>query len=312
MGLLDDELQYSPSLHRIYSSHLAMELVALHQLDAPGAVLQHVFDLHASREPERRDDRAALDALRREVVASGLAGAVRDRVPALAGGPATALFHPMIRLAYGLDVGHDGQVAAALLDWQRRFDVLPLPEVEPGGRRLREVAADLADASRGRWRETYDLHEVARRPELAASLDGLAVDDRTLDDVSSFALAAHATAEAFITLHLVTGARAVRAVAAAVDDDVALALVASTARAMTVAYAAVGAPPLLGDVELDELRHRALPSAEAIAERAIADLDPHVVKLANVALVEEARTGDPLYRYVAARVVDLVPRVSTP
>jgi hypothetical protein len=78
---------------------------------------------------------------------------------------------------------------------------------------------------------------------------------------------------------------------------------------MAVAYAAIGAPPLLGSDRLDDLRRLPLPSADAIAERAIADLDPHVVKLSNVALVEEARTGDPLYRYAAARVVDLVPAV---
>ena len=51
-----------------------------------------------------------------------------------------------------------------------------------------------------------------------------------------------------------------------------------------------------------------LPTREQIAERAISDRDPHVIKLANVALVEETRTGDPLYRYSAARVVGLVSR----
>jgi hypothetical protein len=309
MGLLDDELRFSPSFRGIYSNHLPMALVALHQLDAPHDVLQHVFDRHVAGESEPRDDHDDLRAVRREVAMGGIAAAVRDRVPALVRGPSTALFHPLIRLAYGLDVGHEGQVAAALLDWQRRFHVLPLPGTEPGGRRLRDVAADVAARSGGRWRATFDLDGVARRPELAASLDGLALDDRTLDDVSAFALAAHVTAEAFVTLHLVTGARAVRAVAGWVDDDVARQLAAHTAQAMAVAYAAIGAPPLLGSDRLDDLRRLPLPSADAIAERAIADLDPHVVKLSNVALVEEARTGDPLYRYAAARVVDLVPAV---
>ena len=40
---------------------------------------------------------------------------------------------------------------------------------------------------------------------------------------------------------------------------------------------------------------------------AIADRDPHVIKLANVGLIEEERTADPLYRFAAAHVVGLVP-----
>lgn len=308
MQLLDDELRFSPSFLGIYSNHLAMELVALHQFDAPSSVLQHVFDVHAAGESEPRDDHDDLDAVRREIAAFGIAEVVRDRVPALVRGPATALFHPVIRLAYALEVGHEGQVAAALLDWQRRFSTLPVHELEPGARRLRDVAADLAGASGGRWTSTFDLDGVSRRPEVGAALDGLAVDEHTLDDVSAFALAAHVTAEAFVTLHLVTGARAVRAVAAWIDDDSARQLAAHAAQAMAVVHGAVGAPPLVDRDRLDELRRLPLPSDEAIAERAIADLDPHVVKLSNVALVEAERTGDALYRYAAARVVSLVPR----
>ncbi len=116
----------------------------------------------------------------------------------------------MIRFAYALDVGHDGQVAAALLDWERRHDVLPVSTPTPGLRRLAEVAAELAEQTSATWPHTFDLHGIARRPELRAALDGVALDDHTLDDVSSFALAAHLAADEFITLHLVTGARAAR------------------------------------------------------------------------------------------------------
>ena len=304
--LLDDELRFSPSFQRIYSNHLAMELVALDQLGAAPDVLQHVFDVHAADESEPRDDHDALAALRDEVRRAGTAAAVRARVPALAQGPSTALFHPLIRLAYGLDVDHEGQVAAALLDWSTRHHVLVRPDPVPGERRLTDVVAELA-ARPGRWTSTFDLDAVARRPDLQASLRGLALDDHTLDDVSAFAITAHVTADAFVTLHLVTGARAVRAVASVLDDDTAAELFSWTAHAMVVAYAAVGAPPLLDSTRLDAIRMLPMPTPETITAHAIDDLDPHVVKLVNVALVEEARTGDPLYRYVAARVTRLVP-----
>lgn len=309
--LLDAELAYSPSFKGLYSNHLAMTLVALHQMDAPPEALRATFDATTATESEPRHDVEELDLRRREVARHGIEDTVRTRVTGLVSGPSSQLFHPMIRLAYALDVGHEGQVAAALLDWERRHEVLPVaeptPGPSPGPRRLADVAADLAATPPGTWPPTFDLEGIARRPELRAALAGVAIDEQTLDDVSSFALAAHVAADHFVSLHMVTGARALRAVSRRLDPDVALRLVASTVPAMAVGYAAVGAPPLLGPTELDARRGAPLPSRDLIAERAVADHDPHVIKLANVALAEEERTGDPLNRYVGARVVGMAP-----
>lgn len=305
--LLDAELAFSPSFLRRYSNHLAMALAALYRLGAPESVLQATFDAHAARESEPRTDVDVLAERRREVARDGIAATVAARAPAVTGAPGSQLFHPVIRLSYGLDVGHEGQVAAALLDWETRYHALPLPAPTPGTRRLADVAAALAELPAGTWPHTFDLDGIARRPELRAALDGVALDEATLDDVSAFAIAAHTTADDFVTLHLVTGARAVRVLGDWLDADAMQHLVASTVPAMAVGYAAVGAPPLLGPAELDDLRRSSLPSRQEIAERAVHDHDPHVVKLADVALVEEERTGDPLYRRAAARVVGLVP-----
>ncbi len=305
--LLDEDLAHSPSIQGIYSSHMAMMLVALEQMGATEDRLQAVFDRHVRSGPELRDDRDVLDLRLAEVARDGIAATVRTRGASLVDGPGTALFHPAIRLAYALDVGHQGQVAAALLDWERRHDVLPVPAPTPGDRRLPDVAADLAAHPTPTWPVGYDLHGVARNPDVRAALEGLALDEQTLDDVSTFALAAHLAADDFVTLHMVTGARAVRAVSAWLDAADAARLAARSALVMTVAFAAVGAPPLLDAGEIAAVRGLPLPSRDAITERATHDRDPHVVKLANVALVEEERTGDPLYRFIAARVVDLVP-----
>jgi len=304
--LLDAELAFSPSFQGRFSNHLAMALVALDQMGAPPEVLEATFRAHASGESEPRDDVADLEDRLAEVARDGIEATVRRRLPPLLEAPGTALFHPAIRLAYGLDAGHEGQVAAALLDWERRRDVLPVPRPRPGMRRLPEVAAALSGHPTATWPRVFDLHGTARRPELAAALDGLAVDERTLDDVVSFAIAAHVAADAFVTLHMVTGARALHRIAQVLDPEVAEQLAASAAPAMAVAFAIAGAPPLPTEQELDALRTSALPSPDEIAARAVADHDPHVIKLANVGLVEEVRTGDPLYRFVAARVVGLL------
>lgn len=304
-GLLDDELAFSPSFRRIYSSHLAMALVALDQMGASPERLQEVFDAHERGGAERRDDAEDLDVVRAEVARDGIEATVRRRAAPLVDGPGTALFHPLIRLAYAIEERHEGQVAAALLDWERR---LTPPETVPpaGDRRLHDVAAEISRAAADGWPRTFDLAGTASRPEVQAALDGIAFDERTLDDVSSFALAAHVAADDFITLHLVTGARAVRTVAGVLDDATAARLVAHTVPVLLVAYAAIGAPTLLDADETDALRRSNLPTRTTIEVRAVADDDPHVIKLANVALAEERRSGDRLYRYVAARVVGLV------
>src|SRR4051812_29592609 len=108
--LLDAELVFSPSFRGQFSNHLAMALVALEQLGATPAVLESVFDAHASGAAEMRDDVDRLDERRREIARDGLASTVRSRLPALIDAPGTALFHPMIRLGYALDVGDPGQV----------------------------------------------------------------------------------------------------------------------------------------------------------------------------------------------------------
>ena len=308
LELLDAELAFSPSFMGRFSNHLAMALVALHQLGAPLAVLHSVFDAHAAGDAELRHDWDVLETRLQEVARDGIAATVRARVPELVTYPASQLFHPVIRLGYALDVGHEGQVAAALLDWERRRHGLAAPDTAPGSRHLPDVAADLARRSPGSWKHTFDLDSISRHPDLRAALNGVALDEHTLDDISSFAIAAHTAADDFITLHLVTGARAIRTVSEWVDADTARRLAAHTVPAMAIAYAAVGAPPLLSPDAVDAVRRSPLPMREDIAERAISDRDPHVIKLANVGLAEETRTGDPLYRYSAARAVGLVPR----
>src|SRR6187402_26903 len=96
--LLDAELAFSPSFRGRFSNHLAMALVALHQLGASAAVLRSVFDAHAAGRPELRDDWDILETRLHEVARDGIAATVRARVPELVTHPASQLFHPVIRL----------------------------------------------------------------------------------------------------------------------------------------------------------------------------------------------------------------------
>jgi hypothetical protein len=302
--LLDDELTFSATFNGRYSNHLAMALVALDQLGAPSSALEATFDAYARGASEPREDRATLDERIIEIERDGIDATLARRIPPLAQSPGTRLFHPLIRLGYGLDADHAGQVAAALLDWEGHLLDLGIDVPAGGTRGVREVADELAGRADGEWGNTFDLAEVATRPEVRAAVADVHIDASTLDELSAFVIAAHVTADDFISLHLVTGARALRTVCGRLDPSVAAALIAGAVPIMLVAYAAVGAPPILGDTALDELRTAELPTRAEIAAQAARSADAHVIKLANTAVVEETRTGDRLYRVAAARVVD--------
>lgn len=303
--LLDEEMAFSTVFQGFYSSHLSMSLVALEALGAPPERLEAVFADQIAELSPRRDPRP-VETMREALRRDGIDAVVRARVAELVHSPVTMFFHAPIRLAYALDVRHETQVAVALVDWARRQNVLDVPEPTTGDRRLDDVLEMLGpDALRGTG-SVRELDAIVRTEEFRAAVDELAVDDRTFDDIASLALRAHVAAGDFFTLHMVTGAHAVRTVAGYLDDGPAATLAARTAQVMVAAYLGVGAPRLPTDADLDRIRASAIPDWDSIGAAAIADGDAHVVKLVYVARSDYHRSGDPVYRWIAARVVGLV------
>jgi len=305
--LLDAELAFSTVFQRYYASHLSMSLVALEALGAPSDVLEDTFAEFERSDADPREDPAAVDAVRAEIVRDGIDTVVRARMPVLAHGPSTHLFHAAIRLSYALDAGHEGQVAGALVDWERRNSVLDAPEPTRGTRRMDEVLSILkADPEvTSRRHSIRGLDQIARLDGFRAGVADLATDATTFDEIADLALHSHVVADDFFTLHMVTGAHAVRVVSERLDDTTSRLLGARTVQAMVAAHLGVGSPRVPRPEELDVLRERPLPSWDEIAAAAVADRDAHVVKLAYVSRAEHARTRDPLYQLVAAHVVGL-------
>lgn len=305
-ALLDADLAFSTAYLRVYANHLSMTLVALEALGAPPSVLEETFaDFQSQATP--REDPEVVAAVRGEVARDGIEATVRGRMPAVVDGPGTQLFHSVIRLAYALDAEHEGQVAGALVDWERRNRVLPVPEPSRGTRRVDEVIALL-----GAQADVVESHHSIRDLDAIARLDGfrravaeLEIDEHTLDEVADLALHAHVAADDFFTLHMVTGAHAVRVVREHLDDEVAAHLAARAVQVMVAVYLGLGPPTLPSAHDLATLRPAELPSWDEIAAAAVADRDAHVVKLTYVGRAEHRRTGDPLYQLVAARVVGL-------
>jgi hypothetical protein len=307
--LLDQELAYDPVARRGFINHTSMALVAARRLGATDDQLASWFrgDTSSDFLVERdRPDWLVPDAA--AIAARGAADTTAAALPRLVGAPGSQFLHAVIRLELALDAGHDAQVANALRNWADHSRPLSDQAPRPSGTRtFADVLTELAEllaAPDDRLRD-LGVHDLAADPEVRAVLASLHDSPTLLDEVAAAVAAVHLADDSFGTLHLVTGTRAIRAVGALADDDTAQELRHRTAEAIAVLWLSFGAPRPVDDASLDEVRRRPTADWSAIGRAAIASGDAHVVKLVYAARLEEAATGDPLYRALAARQAGL-------
>lgn len=314
-ALLADARRHGPLYGPGFSNHLPMALIALERMHAPPAVLERFAEEHRKRllpagpaEPVtdplallgRHTNYAGLEWFFANAIAADGEHAVLSRwLPVLMPGLAAAGFHAMIRLAYALDAGDRGELAAALAFWVLAYKPLPVPPGRAAGTidtiavRIAREAGDGAGAGQTIGQR---MAAVERNPLLAGAQPAAIA----LRDVAAFALAAfHASAD-FMLLHTVTACHAFRVVAPYFGDgDAALRQLWQAVLAAWLAAERTG-------------RHAAPTSAgwEEIEARAIRSPDDHVIKLCHTARAEHAVYGDARYLEIAARSVGITPVVS--
>ncbi len=305
--LLDAALAYNPIARAGFINHLPMSLIAARRLGASDAALRDWFDGQTTGDfliPRDRPAWLAIDSAR--ITGRGIRAEVADRLPRLIDSPGSQFFHAIIRLELAVNAGHVGQVADALVNWEDHPDELgPLPAGD-GGLRFAEMTTHLAAHPEARAPRLPSPREVGASSWFRATFASLSADDDLLDDVERFTLGVHNAPRDFGTLHLVTGARAARALTDHLDPIDADRLALSTARAVAAAYVSFGTPPPADPSELERRRTTTVPGWDELGRRAVRSGDPHVAKLVYACLLGSARTGDPLYRYTAAHQVGAV------
>lgn len=302
--LLDSDLDYRTGTRGGFYNHLAMALVAVHRLGGSDEQLRELasgsdsYALPRERPPELAD-------LRDDIDRRGPGPVLPERLAQALDVPGAAWFHSMIRLAYALDVGHSGQIAGAVIDWSAHDDVLPGRPAGAGERMARDLFRDLRALAESGDEPRNGLAGVASRPGFEDLVSSTAVGAGILDDLAEASLAAYVAGDGFGTLHMVTGVQAARGIDALLDDAGRARFRARMVQAIAAAYVASGSPELPDDSVLDGLRGASHASWSSISGVAAASHDMHVSKLTYAATLEFARTGDPLYHYVAARVTGL-------
>jgi len=318
--LLQTGLRYGAEYKDRLSSHLPMALIALHRLGGTDDELQRFNDRYVRRlepidagvAPVDGDGWTALlgqhsrnadlrQRFQQDIAARGTDDVLRASLPTLLPGVAGGAFHPLIRLAYGLEAQHDGEIAEALASWVMAH--LPLPQQGPASTTvdtLDEVAAALRAqptlqayvASGGNIFE-----RLAAVNAMPAFQERPAPKTLTLDGMRQFALRVYAADDSFTALHMVTASHAARVVAEAVPD-VAPLLLRELWIALAAAYVTVDMPEPVAPP----------PPTHAWADivaQARTSTDDHVVKFVHSCQVEAQHYDDDTYRSLAARKAKL-------
>lgn len=225
--------------------------------------------------------------------------------------PATGAFHGLIRLGYGLEAGHTGEMAAGLA--YMVCGHLPVSGAETGAASVASAAQGLASLSQALagcefsgTPITGKLRGVAADPRFIAALPKVPATQAIFEEIAHLAIGAYWQTNDFTVLHMVTATHAARTVFAHLPPDQVLQLMPLLWNAVCAAYVSVGAPAL---IPLAELEAQAVPDAAPqedwprVFQAAIAANNDHVIKMTYTCQRENLRRPSPLYFAAAQRLV---------
>jgi hypothetical protein len=248
----------------------------------------------------------------REVARHGASATIAAHLPRLAPGIAGSAFHPLMRLAYAVMAEDDEDIGIALGYWAATFLPLDADRASPGvttdpAEVLRRAAwlPGLAEAKPESDLVWHNMRAVARVASFAGVADWLIIRDDTLDRMAAASLALFAGTMSFEALHAVTGCHWLRLLQPVAKD------MSPLLRHFWVGIAALmpkmGFPEIPSAGQIEAWRGEPSPPWPEIKAAAIASVDEHDHSLSFSAFEEWSRTGDDLYRVVAAKRLGLIP-----
>jgi Questin oxidase-like len=324
--------QWSAEFPFFLANHLPMVLVALHRMGASDERLEDYCQIYHKQnglvpvpprvgEITRRTWRDSLGQREREadyrtffageVARLGANEAAILYLPELMPGIAASALHAFMRMAYATMTNSDEETGVALGYWAATY--LPLSPSRGGAPSTddpAEVLAFMYGPATFRHVEVerdllwHFMRATALKPEFAPVVDLLAIGPQTHDRIARLSLALYASTLDFCALHAVTGTHWLRLMAPRTPDT------ATPLRHFWQAIATlvpkIGFPTLPGEDQLEAWRRMRLPDWPEIFREAVARDDEHDLSLSFSAGEEFKRYGDPLYRYAAAKRLNLV------
>ncbi len=265
----------------------------------------HIGD--RSREADYRD------LMVEEVRRLGIDGAIKTYVPTLIPGIGASALHCLMRLAYGVLRQDPDEVGTAIGYWCATFLRMPLPTGaapstdDPGA----VLAAACAIPDMHALEPETDLlwHTIraaGEAPGFAPVVDLLEIRSDGLGRLAATSLALFAATMDFSALHAVTGTHWARLVSPHLEPADRPRLMRHFWQIIASLVPKIGFPALPSPEAVEAWRQLPAPGWDEIAAAAVASDDEHDISLVFSAREEEKIYGDPLYRVVAARRVNLI------
>jgi hypothetical protein len=293
--LREHNRRFAPSYRGGLTNHLPMCLIALARLGANEVRLRAFAEQYVKMlEPATVD--ARVDLLRAELRERGRDVVLREKLTQLAPGLAGAAFHGVIRVAYATLLDDDDELAHALI--YALDNTLPL--LPPGAGReadVQQLVWGLRDAGLEKptgYTITDRLRVVAADDRFGRVVRDLCAGRSTLNDVSGIGARMYLAAGDFASLHVLTGAHAVRLL------DRWWGVHREEAH-YALAVAALACFVVAGSPRFVDARGRDRATWSEIEARALASADDHMAKLVVACLDEEAVLDDAIYRIVATQ-----------
>jgi hypothetical protein len=324
--------QWSAEFPFFLANHLPMVLVALHRMGASDERLETYCQIYHRQnglvpvpprisEITRRTWRDFLGQrehegdyrafFEHEVARLGASDAAILYLPELMPGMAASALHAFMRMAYATLITSEEETGVALGYWAATY--LPLGASQgcaPTTEEPAEVLAFMNGPAAFREVETerdllwHFMRAISLKPEFAPVVDLLAIRPQTQNEVARCSLALYAATLDFCALHAVTGTHWLRLIAPRTPDR------ATPLRYFWQAIASlvpkIGFPAMPSENQLESWRRMPLPDWPEIYREAIAHDDEHDLSLTFSAGEEFKRYGDPLYRYAAAKRLNLI------
>ena len=324
--------QWSAEFPFFLANHLPMVLVALHRMGADDDRLEAYCHIYQEKnglvlvpepigEVTRDNWREFLGQREREadyraffgseVARLGAAQAATAYLPQLVPGLAASAMHAFMRMAYATMTDSDEETGIALAYWAATYLSLGASQAHaPTTDDPAEVLAYMYGPATFRHVETerdllwHFMRAIALKQEFAPVIDMLAIGPETHDRIAQLSLALYASTLDFCALHAVTGTHWLRLMAPRTPEA------ATPLRYFWQAIAAlvpkIGFPTMPSADQLEAWRRMRLPDWPEIFREALTRDDEHDLSFSFSAGEGFKRYGDPLYKYAAAKRLNLV------
>lgn len=323
MKLILQGHRYLPNYEQGMSSHLPMALYALSELGAKPKRIQTFYDFYIIRLTENtfvaEEIRTAtwkthlgneesftslVGFFKAEINKWGIIEVLEGYVPELLPGVSGGAFHPLIRLAYALEIDNEVELAHALASWVCDYQELNSATIQNG----------TIDFEKGLLRLKTDLLKVGfkaeavgifRRMKLIAEgdvfssfLEETNLKPMDLDTLADYSIRLYlAGDDNFTALHAVTSCHAMRILFETINTKFKLTDYIS---AWCTAYVDAGMP------EFTKVEFESLPSWDLIKAEACETNNDHAFKFVYTCMQEYEYYRKPIYHYAAAKKVGLV------